>query len=104
MAKIKICLLPQNASWIGTLNLDTAISVVPSFFFGQLLLEQINFSHPVTFPLNNSQNVKPVSMQKQRTRLFKERKHILTSLMKDISMTIISALVLVCLWIILSPD
>ena len=95
--------LPQNSSCNGNFDLDNKISVTPSLFLGHLILGQINFSHPVILPLKIVPNVKSVSMQKQSARIFSERKHILTSIIKDPSGKIISALVVVCMWIILNP-
>ena len=92
------------ASWNSTFNLDTAISVAPRLFFGHLILKQINLYHPVVFPLNNVPNVKSASMQNQKAGLFTEINHIFMFLSKDLSATIIYALVLVCLYINLSPD
>ena len=104
MGKIKIYLLTKNASCNGTFDLDTVISLTPILLFDHSLLEHINFSHIVLFPFRNVPSVKSSSMQKLIARLFMEIKHILTSLVKDLSVTIIFALVLVCMWIIFSPD
>ena len=66
MIKIKICILPQKAYWDGNFGLDTAISVIPSVLFSRLLLENINLSHTVMFPLDDVPNVKSVSMQNSK--------------------------------------
>ena len=70
MVKTKICLLLQNASHNGTFHLDTTISMTTRLLFGHLLLEHINFSHPVALSLNNVPNLKSISMQKKITSLF----------------------------------
>ena len=78
-------------------RLDIPISTTLILFFGRLILEQINLSPPVAYPLNNAPNIKSVSMQNHSACLFPERKHILVFLMEDISMTITSDLVMVCM-------
>ena len=78
-------------------RLDIPISMTLILFFVRLLLEQINLSPPVAYPLNNAPNIKSVSMQNQSACLFPERKHILVFLIEDISMTITSDLVMVCM-------
>ena len=75
MAKIRIFILLQNASWNGTFYLDTKIYMTHGLFFDQLFLEHINFSHPVVFTLNNVLNVK-LSVCKSKAQISQQKEKI----------------------------